>query len=173
MNRRLLACIAGATLATGLLPLVGGAASATVANTPNCISTQLRITVGRAQGTAGTDYYPLVFTNQGSACAVWGVPAVVPVVGPTHKIAAPAAHNDSMRMMPVRFTLTKGQSVSSAYGVGVTSNWTPAFCKARSVPGVLVTLGTFVSRRYVALPISVCTRGSSTSTRLLVRGTQG
>ena len=52
--------------------------SAFAASAPSCVSAQMVVTHGQAQGTARTTYIPLVFTNKGRACAIWGVPAVNP-----------------------------------------------------------------------------------------------
>jgi len=139
-----------------------------------CHSAQLTTRIGQANGAAGTIFYPLVFTNTGPACTIYGVPSVQPVSGSlSHRPLGPTAKNLSMGQMPVRFTVAKGASVSSTFGVSESGNYTPTLCAPANASGIVVTLPGFVSNRYVALPISVCTKLASTSTRLLVRGTQG
>jgi hypothetical protein len=44
---------------------------------PSCQTGQLSVVVGQSQGAAGTDYFPLVFTNRGpNLCALQGYPGV-------------------------------------------------------------------------------------------------
>jgi len=132
-----------------------------------------KVTHGAAQGTAGTIYYPIVFTNTGATCAIFGVPAVQPVVGSMHHAVGPLARSLSMGEMPVRHVIAKGQSVSVAFGVVETGNYTPSTCVARSANGVVITLGDFVHSRYVHLAIIVCTKRTSITTRLITAGVTG
>ena len=69
--------------------------------------------------------------------------------------------------------MAKGQSVSVAFGVTETGNYAPSTCIMRSASGVVVTLGTFVSSRYVQLPITMCTKRTSITTRLITAGVTG
>ncbi len=165
-------------LATGVVAASGAvAASASAASAPSCVASHLKVSVGTAQGAAGTIWYPIVFTNTGpSACSIWGVPAVQPVAGgASHSTLhmGPAAHNNSTGEMPVRHEVAPGRSVSAGFGVTETGNYTSSACVARNAGGVVVTLGGFVSNHYLALRISVCTKTASTHTQLLVAGTTG
>ncbi|MDE3064771.1 MAG: hypothetical protein KGJ36_03775 [Acidobacteriota bacterium] len=164
--------LAGAALTGGLV--VGGAglvASATAVG--SCKPAQMAVTRGQSNGAAGTIYYPIVFTDTAGSCAIWGVPAIQPVSGPSHTKLGPPAANASMGMMPVRHVLTKGMSVSVGYGVVDTGNYPPATCKAKNASGVIVSLAPFVRPTYVRLPISVCTKRVSTKSRLLAPGRTG
>jgi hypothetical protein len=165
-----------ATLITTLLvpgAILGAPSVVGASTTPDCVAAQLRLTKGQVQGAAGTTYVPLILTNTGAACAIWGVAAVQPVRGAAHVAVGPAARNLSMGQMPMRHVLAKGASVSDAYGVTDTGNYPKASCVARRASGVEVSLGSFVTKRYLALSISVCTKRASTTTRLLSAGTQG
>ncbi|HEY5112051.1 MAG TPA: DUF4232 domain-containing protein [Acidimicrobiales bacterium] len=158
--------------------VAGGAALvpttvAFAATAKSCVASQIKVTHGPSNGAAGTIYYPIVFTNTGAACTIFGVPAIQPVTGKVHKKVGPLARNESMGEMPAIHTLAEGQSVSGAFGVTETGNYTPSTCVARKASGVLVTLGSFVPSSYVALAITVCTKRASTTTRLITNGVTG
>ena len=157
------------TVGTGTLS--AGPASAAPVN--NCVSSQIKVSHGPAQGTAGTTYYAVVFTNKGAACAIWGVPTIQAVKGTVHHPIGPLARSLSMGMMPVRQVVAKGHSVSVAIGVTDTGNYTPSKCVPAQADGILVTLGSFVHSTYLHLPISVCTKLPSVTTKLIVPGTTG
>lgn len=156
-----------AVVAIGLATGPGAVASG--ATVPSCTPVQMRVTHGAPQGSAGTTYIRLTFTNVASACAIWGVPSVQPVLT-SRRALGPAARNQSMGEMPMRHVLTKDQSVSVAFGVVQTSNYPAAACVARTAGGVVVALGDFVRPTFLRLPISVCTKLASTTTRLIVAG---
>ncbi len=142
----------------------------------NCVSSHLSVRAGAPQGTAGTSYYPLIFTNHGPACALWGVPQVQPVVGGRGHSRAPvgpAARNASMGEMPARLIVGTAHAVSDAFGVVESSNYPANGCRARTAFAVLVSLAPFVAPTLVPLKISVCTRRASTTTRLLSLGAGG
>ena len=101
------------------------------------------------------------------------MPAIQPVAGNAHHAVGPMARSLSMGQMPARHVIAKGQSVSVAFGVVETGNYTPSTCVARSASGVVVSLGSFVHSTYVHLPIIVCTKRTSITTRLIVAGTTG
>ncbi|MDE3008541.1 MAG: DUF4232 domain-containing protein [Acidobacteriota bacterium] len=153
--------------------LLGSSSAVGATTTPNCVAAQLRLTKGQPQGTAGTTYVPLIITNAGRACAIWGVAAVQPVSGAARRAVGPLARNTAMGEMPVRHVLAKGASVSDAFGVVETGNYPASSCVARRASGVEVSLGSFLTKRYLAMAISVCTKRASTTTRLLAAGTQG
>ena len=171
--------LAGGMFAGGLLGVVGSTAAAAT-GAKSCRSTQITVSRGVAQGTAGTSYYALVFTNTGprvrtnaSACTLFGVPMIQPVIGPSHRPLGPPARNESMGEMPAMHTLAKGSSVSVAFGVVDPGNIGASACGARKARGVIVSLGSFVRPTYLSLPITVCTKVASTTTRLVSSGVTG
>jgi hypothetical protein len=169
----LLPVLAGGLLAGGLFG-VAPSMAATTAGAKSCVSTQITVSRGAAQGTAGTTYYALVFTNTGAtACTLFGVPVIQPVIGPSHRPLGPPARNQSMGEMPAMHALAHGQSVSVAFGVVDTGNYSASTCGPRRARGVVVTLGAFVRPTYVSLPITVCTKLASTTTRLVSPGVTG
>jgi hypothetical protein len=164
--------VAAMALAIGGLAVGGAEASASAAPIPSCKPAQMTVSVGRSNGTAGTMYHTLIFTNTGGTCVIWGVPAIQPVAGASHKPVGPRASNSSKGEMPAHHTLTKGQSVSVAYGVGDTANYTVG-CAPKNADGVLVSLSPFVRSTYVKMAISVCTARVSTHSQLIVPGRTG
>jgi hypothetical protein len=169
---------AAATLLSGVVwssgLVLNAAQGATVRN---CAPAHLRVSLGAPRGAAGTIFYPIVFTNVGStACAIWGVPAVQPVIGGTHRSGAPVgppAHNNSMGEMPVRHVVKPTKTVSAAYGVTASANFTKSACVPRVAGAIVVSMGNFVPRDYLRLRISVCTKLASTHTQLIVAGSTG
>lgn len=177
---RSLRILASASLLATGLAVVSGAlgvdAGATTVAVKNCAPAHLKVSIGAAQGTAGTTYYPILFTNSGPTCALWGVALVQPVVGGvshSHVQVGPKARNVSMGEMPVRHIVKSRGTVSDAFGVGESGNYTPSACRAKNAGAIIVSLGTFVSSTYVPLKISVCTKLANTTTRLIVEGTTG
>ena len=161
----------GVSLASGAVSRAASAAPAM-----NCVAAHLHIALGVSQGAAGTIYHPVVFTNTGPACTIFGVPAIQPVIGEaSHSRVAvgPAARNMSMGEMPAMHVVKTGTSVSDAFAVVETGNFTPSACRPKNAGAIVVTLGNFVHDAYVTLKISVCTKRSSTSTRLIAPGTTG
>jgi len=75
--------------------------------------------------------------------------------------------------MPALHVLQKAKSVSVAFAVVETGNYPKNLCLPKNAGAIVVTLGTFISHAYVPLKISVCTKKSSTSTRLIAPGTTG
>jgi len=174
MRRPVLAVLA-ATSATALLAMPASASPAPSrlgAEVPNCHAAQLRISWGPAQGAAGTSYRPLIFTNTGARCALWGVPAIQPLRR-NASAAGPPARNESMGQMPVRHFLSRGQSASSAIGFTDTLNYAPATCGPVQVAATTVSLGGLVPATTIKLATVVCAKLSSVSTRLLAAGRQG
>ncbi|HQT99217.1 MAG TPA: DUF4232 domain-containing protein [Acidimicrobiales bacterium] len=161
------------TTALAYAPLLSGAyASASVHQTPNCKSIQLTLNRGQRHVVAGATYTALVITNVGTTCAIWGVPAIQPVNAARRPIG-PFARNLSMGEMPLRHVLARGGSVSVSFGVTKTTSVPSSTCHAARAAGVVVTLGPFFTRRFLAMPLSVCTASASTTTRLLAPGTKG
>lgn len=88
----------------------GGAAPS---STQRCTTSQLSVKVGETQGAAGTDLFPLVFTNTGtSSCLLQGFPGVS-YEGPTGSQVADAAE---------RSGTTDGPVISVAPGASAVAN---------------------------------------------------
>jgi len=82
-----------------------------------CVTTDLRLTVGAANGAAGTIYYPLDFTNtSGSACTIYGYPGVAFVRSPHgSQVGAPAGR--ASITAPALVTLASGATAHATLAV--------------------------------------------------------
>jgi hypothetical protein len=82
-----------------------------------CLTTGLRLTVGAANGAAGTIYYPLDFTNtSGSACTIYGYPGVAFVRSPRgSQVGAPAGRGSNIA--PALVTLAPGATAHATLAV--------------------------------------------------------
>ena len=70
------AVLVGVTVAAGVAtPTIGAGAATPRVAVHSCTPSAMGVSRGTSQGAAGTIYYPLVFTNHGPACAIWGVPS--------------------------------------------------------------------------------------------------
>ena len=80
-------------------------------------TTDLRLTVGAANGAAGTIYYPLDFTNaSGSACTMYGYPGVAFVGSPGGSQVGAAAGRGS-NTAPALVTLEPGATAHATLAV--------------------------------------------------------
>lgn len=82
-----------------------------------CLTTDLRLTVGAANGAAGTIYYPLDFTNaSGSTCTMYGYPGVAFVRSPGGgNVGAPAGRG--IGIAPALVTLGPGATAHATLAV--------------------------------------------------------
>jgi len=82
-----------------------------------CPTTALKLTVGAANGAAGTIFYPLNFTNtSGSACTMFGYPGVAFVSSPGgSQIGAPA--NRRTAAAPMVITVAPGATAHATLAV--------------------------------------------------------
>jgi Protein of unknown function (DUF4232) len=157
-------------MVTGLaLASPASAANPSLASSPQCKSSQIAVSLGRSNGAAGTIYYSIDFVNRGATCRIWGVPAIQPATKGHGPVGLPA-RNQSMGKMAAMHTLRRGDAVNVPFGVTETGNYPVSRCHPRYADGILVSIPGFVTTRYVALRISVCTSLSSTSTQLLLPG---
>jgi len=85
--------------------------------TSQCTTADLRLTVGAANGAAGTIYYPLDFTNaSGSACTMYGYPGVAFVSSPGGSQVGAAAGRRSSTA-PTLVTLEPGATAHATLAV--------------------------------------------------------
>ena len=80
------------------------------------LTTDLRLTVGAANGAAGTIFYPLDFTNaSSSACTMYGYPGVAFVSSPGgSQVGAPAGRGS---VAPTLITLSPGATAHATLAV--------------------------------------------------------
>jgi hypothetical protein len=106
--------------------------------------------VGQASGTAGSVYYPLVFTNASAAsCTMYGYPGAALVSAPgAGVVGAPAVRDPTFPAEVV--TLAPGGQAHASLQVGVASNYPASAC----IPAIANWLQVFPPGGYAALYVS-------------------
>jgi len=115
-------------------PLSSGAVSPNVAGPPPCPTANLRVKLGVAQGTAGSIYQVIDFTNTGSTtCTLYGYPGVSLAGGapgapdaPAAQIGQAAARNP--QPPPTVVTLAPGAVANALLQVTDAGNFPAATC---------------------------------------------
>lgn len=104
------------------------------ARSGECLADDLKLTIGPGNGAAGSIYYPLEFTNTGSAaCTMYGYPGVafVTKTGGTAAggtvLGQPAFRNAAFT--PKLVTLTPGATAHASLQVQAAQNYPVATCK--------------------------------------------
>jgi hypothetical protein len=94
-----------------------------------CPTTALRVSVGSANGAAGSIYYPLDFTNvSGAACSMYGYPGVSFVAGVDGgELGGAAVRNATFG--PSLVTLSPGAVAHASVQVVVAQNYPTSRCK--------------------------------------------
>jgi len=112
-----------------------------------CATGDLRLSVGPANGAAGSIYYPLLFTNtSGAACTMYGYPGVALVSQPGGSVVgAPAVRNPTFPKHVV--TLAPGAIAHASLQVAVAANYPASQCK----PATAHWLQVFPPGSYTAL----------------------
>jgi hypothetical protein len=110
----------------GLQPAATAAASSTssagASGAPACASMDLGAHVGLAQGTAGSIYQVIYFTNlSNTACSLYGYPGV--------SLASGAAASRSTATAAAVVTLAAGQSANATLRIVEAGNYPTATCK--------------------------------------------
>ena len=121
-----------------------------------CTHAQLGMHVGRANGTAGTIYHPLIFTNAGGrACTLRGFPGVSSVTGRHgHQIGAAAAPDPfAVRRVLLR---AHGGAATAIYGRVDTGVYARVRCRPVRARGLRVYAPGQTLAFYAALPHSAC-----------------
>ena len=133
------AALAAAGAATALATASAGAAvpHRAAVSTPACATAQLAIKfVNKPNGAAGTIYYPIQFTNNGTqACTLRGYPGVSAVTSSGGQIGNSASRSGT----PVKtVTLAPKKSASSMVGFVQTANFPAAKCKPVTAKGLRI-----------------------------------
>jgi len=113
-------------------------ATSTSTSTSMCQTGSLVVTLGQAEGTAGSIYEPLRFTNEGaSACTLYGYPGVSFVTaGSGDQVGTPASRNPQHPATTV--ILSAGASADAVVQVVDHGNYGADQCKATAVSGFRV-----------------------------------
>ncbi|MGI8712024.1 MAG: DUF4232 domain-containing protein, partial [Solirubrobacteraceae bacterium] len=101
-----------------------------------CSTSALKVSLGSANGTAGTTFYPLKFMNTGKlGCTLHGYPGVSAVTGSGKQIGSPASQiSSSYRTV----TLLAGKSASAQVGIVEAGNFSSSQCAPVTAAGLKV-----------------------------------
>ncbi|MEO7124691.1 MAG: DUF4232 domain-containing protein [Nakamurella sp.] len=111
----------------------------TVAPGGHCTLADLNISLGEANGAAGSTYFPLTFTNTSfQPCSLTGFPKVSYVAGDdNHQVGGEAAQNGTAGPAVM---LTPGKSASADLQEVVVMNFPDNVCTPTAVKGLRVSL---------------------------------
>lgn len=102
-----------------------------------CKSTELKLSIGHGDATAGTLFRPLRFTNSGGrTCTMQGFPGVSYVAGDDGHQVGPAAFREGTKGAPV--SLAPGDTAFATVGFVQVHNFDPNVCKPTPVRGLRV-----------------------------------
>jgi hypothetical protein len=145
-------------------PPTSPAASAHVAGVPPCPTSQLTVSLGPSQGTAGSVIETIDFTNNGSSnCTLYGYPGVSLQGGsPVAQIGAAAARTTTTAASLI--TLIPGAVANAQLQVTVAGNYPASTCNPVPATSLLV----YPPGQTVAASVAYTTTGcSATSVALL------
>lgn len=122
--------------------------STATAGISRCALDSLKVTLGTPDGTAGTSYYPIIFTNTGTvACELHGYPGVSFVGdGNGTQIGAAAAEDGSVAI--VANTLAPGSAVTARLAISDPGNYSD--CSPVPVDGLRIYPPHSYTSAYVA-----------------------
>ena len=105
--------------------------------TSACTTSAVKVSLGPANGTAGTVFYPLQFMNTSKlGCTLRGYPGVSAVTGSGKQIGSPAS------LIPSSYktvTLLPGKAQSALVGIVETGNFSQSQCKPVTAAGLKVS----------------------------------
>jgi Protein of unknown function (DUF4232) len=138
-------------------PSAAPAQPAAAQGPPACATADLRVSVGTGNGTAGSIYYPVLFTNASAAtCTMYGYPGVALVTTPGGKVVgAPAVRNPTFPRMVV--TLAPGAVAHASLQVTIAANYPVARCEPATAHWLQVYPPGQYAASYVAFTAQTCT----------------
>lgn len=127
------------------------------AQPPACATGSLRVTVGPANGAAGSFYYPLLFTNTSPVpCVMYGYPGVALVSQPGGGVlGAPAVRNATFPKEVVR--LAPGAVAHASLQVAEAANYPPSQCKPATSHWLQVYPPGEYGALFVGFTVQTCT----------------
>ena len=101
-----------------------------------CSTSALKVSLGSANGAAGTTFYPIRFMNTSKlGCTLRGYPGVSAVTSSGRQIGSPASRiNSNLRTV----TLLSGKSASATVGIVETGNFSSSQCAPVTAAGLKV-----------------------------------
>lgn len=153
---------AAAICAAVLIPL-----AATASSTPNapalrsvapCIGNDLVVWLNtQGNGTAGSIYYDLEFTNlSGIACTISGYPGVSAVNLSGHQLGSAAGRNPQHAPGPV--VIANGGTAIAYLQITEAGNFPSATCRMTTAAGIRVYPPNQKTSRVIPYPFSACSR---------------
>jgi hypothetical protein len=133
--------------------------------TTSCATSALKVSLGPANGTAGTTFYPLKFVNKSNtSCTLRGYPGVSAVTSSGKQIGNPASPvNSTFRTV----TLAPGKQQSSSIGIVDTGNFSASTCAPVTAAGLKIFPPN--QKQSVTIKKKFSTCSSTTTTSLSVR----
>ncbi len=136
-------------------------AKATGSATGACKTSALKVSLGRANATAGTTFYPLKFVNKSkTSCTLRGYPGVS-AVNKSGKQIGNAAKRITSKFRTL--TVKPGKQQSSSIGIVDTGNFTSARCKPVTAAGLKVFPPNAATAVTLKKKFKTCSSKSSTS----------
>jgi hypothetical protein len=134
---------------------------ATGPTSTGCATSALKISLGPANGTAGTTFYPLKFVNTSkTSCTLTGYPGVSAVTGSGKQIGNPASRVSS-KFKTV--TLAPGKQQSSSIGIVDTGNFSASDCAPVTAAGLKIIPPNQSQSVTIKKKFSTCSSTSTTS----------
>jgi hypothetical protein len=159
----LLATVATLVSRPALTPARSAASSARSPAVRECATSGLVIWMGPGNGTAGSIFYPLEFTNLSRrTCTLRGYPGVSAVDLASHRLGGDAGRNGYQPLATV--TLARGAAATAVMRITDTGALPPSGCREASAAGVRVYPPGQRAAKIVPLPFQACSRGPSNIT---------
>jgi uncharacterized protein DUF4232 len=156
------------------MPLAALLAALALAPAP-CTHSQVRLHIGPGDGTAGTIFYPVRFTNRSArACTLRGFPGVSSVTRRHRRIGSPATRDTGFRVRTVRLA-ANGGTATAVLGIVDTGALPRSRCRPVSAWGLKVFAPNQTRAFFAHLRHSECSRRGSPAmhVRPVVRGRTG
>jgi hypothetical protein len=126
-----------------------------------CQTSALKVSLGKANATAGTAFYPLKFVNMSrTSCTLRGYPGVSAVTSSGQQIGNPAKRSGSKYRT---VTLAPGKQQSASIGIVDTGNFPQAACKPGTAAGLRVIPPNQGQAVTIKKKFSTCSSTASTS----------
>jgi hypothetical protein len=134
------------------------AAAPSAASVARCVTSRLVVWLDtQGNGTAGSIYYTLEFTNlSGQACALGGYPGVSAVNLAGHQLGS-AASRDTARK-PRMITLAAGASATAVLRIVDAGNFPSSSCHQVTAAGLRVFAPNMTASKIVPFPFSACSQ---------------
>ena len=129
-----------------------------------CATSALKVSLGPANGTAGTTYYPLKFVNQSkTTCTLRGYPGVSAVTSSGQQIGNSASRVQSKF---VTVALAPGTQQSASIGIVETGNFSASQCQPVTAAGLKVFPPNQGKSLTLKKSFSTCSSTATTSLRV-------